>query len=157
MRNWVETLRSASFRGVPFYVESEGVSAGRNIVVHEHVRSEEVWAEDMGRKATRYRVNAYVANDLADIHGQALIAALTVPGAGMLVLPMAGPVSVMISGDIGTNHERSKLGYFGIQFEAVEAGGASLFPSLPLGNRLAATAAGTIAGAARTYLGGFRP
>jgi prophage DNA circulation protein len=158
MRDWTKTLRPASFRGVPFKVETEGLAGGgRHVAVHEHVRSEEILTEDMGRKATRYRVTAYIANDLADIHGAALVAALTQPGSGMLMLPMLGPVDVMISGDISTNHSKDRLGYIGFDFEAVEAGGASLFPSLPLGNRLAAMAAGSIAGISRTLLGGFRP
>lgn len=157
MRDWTKTLRSASFRGVPFQVESEGLTAGRHIATHEFVRSEEVLSEDMGRKARRYRVTAYIANDLADLHGAALVAALTQPGAGTLVLPMLGPVEVMISGDISTSHEKARLGYIGFEFEAVEAGSGSLFPSLPLGNRLAAATAATIGGLARTFLGGFRP
>ncbi|WP_457091398.1 DNA circularization N-terminal domain-containing protein [Microvirga sp. P5_D2] len=157
MRDWTQTLRAASFRGVPFHVETEGLTAGRHVAVHEYVRSEEVWSEDMGRKATRYRVTAYIANDLVDVHGAALVAALTQPGSGMLMLPMLGLVDVMISGDVSTNHSKDRLGYVGFDFEAVEAGGASLFPSLPLGDRLAAAAAASIAGIARTYLGGFRP
>jgi prophage DNA circulation protein len=157
MRDWTKTLRPASFRGVPFHVESEGVVAGRHIAVHEYVRSEEVRAEDMGRKATRYRVTAYIANDLADVHGAALVAALTQPGAGLLMLPMTGPVEIMVSGDVSTNHSKDQLGYVGFDFEAVEAGSSSLFPGLPLGNRLAAAAASSIAGLARSFLGGFRP
>lgn len=158
MRDWTQTLRPASFRGVPFKVETEGLAGGgRHVAIHEYVRSEEVWAEDMGRKANRYRVTAYIANDLADAHGAALVAALTQPGSGMLMLPMLGPVEVMISGDINTNHSRDRLGYVGFDFEAVEAGGASLFPSLSLGNRLAATAAASISGIARSFLGGLRP
>jgi prophage DNA circulation protein len=158
MRDWTKALRPASFRGVPFNVETEGLAGGgRHVAVHEYVRSEEVWAEDMGRRAKRYRVTAYIANDLADVHGAALVAALTQPDSGMLMLPMLGPVEVMISGDISTNHSKNRLGYVGFDFEAVEAGGASLFPSVPLGNRIAATAAGSIAGLARTFLGGFRP
>jgi prophage DNA circulation protein len=156
MRDWTRTLRRASFRGVPFHVESEGLTAGRNIAVHEYVRSEEIRAEDMGRKATRYRITAYIANDLADVHGAVLVAALTQPGSGMLVLPMLGPVEVMISSDISTTHDKERLGYVGFEFEAVESGSGGLFPSLPLGNRLAAAAAGSIAGLARTLLGGFR-
>jgi prophage DNA circulation protein len=158
MRDWTKTLRPASFRGVPFKVETEGLAGGgRHVAVHEYVRSEEIQTEDMGRKANRYRVTAYIANDLADVHGAALVAALTQPGSGMLMLPMLGPVEVRISGDISTNHSKDRLGYVGFDFEAVEAGGSSLFPSLPLGNRLAATAAASIPGLARTYLGAFRP
>jgi prophage DNA circulation protein len=158
MRDWTKTLRPASFRGVPFKVETEGLAGGgRHVAVHEYVRSEEIQTEDMGRKATRYRVSAYIANDLADLHGAALVAALTQPGPGMLMLPMLGPVEVRISGEISSNHSKDRLGYVGFDFEAVEAGGASLFPSLPLGNRLASAAASSIAGIARTFLGGFRP
>jgi prophage DNA circulation protein len=158
MRDWTKTLRKASFRGVPFQVESEGLAGGgRHIAVHEYVRSEDIQTEDMGRKANRYRVTAYIANDLADVQGAALVAALTAPGVGILMLPMLGPLEVRISGDISTNHSRDQLGYVGFDFEAVEAGSGSLFPSLPLGNRLAAAAAASIAGLARTFLGGFRP
>lgn len=157
MRDWIKTLRAASFRGVKFHVQQESLVAGRNIAVHEYVRSEETRTEDMGRKATRYRVTAYIANDQADAHGRALVAALTAPGIGILVLPMLGPVSVMISGDVSTNHEKERLGYYGIEFEAIEAGSGSLFPDLPIGNRLAASSAALIAGLSRNFLGGYRP
>lgn len=156
MRDWTQTLRAASFRGVPFQVEHEGFSGGRNIVTHEYVNSEDVISEDKGRKARRYRLTAYIANDLADVHGAALVAALTAPGAGTLVLPMQGPVEVMIAGDITTSHTKDRLGYLGIEFEAVEAGSGALFPALPLGDRLAAAAAATIASLVRTVVGGFR-
>jgi len=157
MRDWTKTLRPASFRGVPFQVELEGFTGGRNVVTHEYVNSEFVISEDKGRKARRYRVSAYIANDLADVHGAALMAALTMRGAGLLVLPMMGPVEVMISGDITTTHDKTALGYIGFEFEAVEAGSGALFPVLALGDRLAASVAATIAGIARSVIGGFRP
>src|SRR3712207_727954 len=98
MRDWTKTLRPASFRGVPFHVESEGLAGGgRHVAVHEYVRSEEIQTEDMGRKATRYRVTAYIANEIADMHAAALVAALTQPGPGMLMLPILVPVEVRIS------------------------------------------------------------
>jgi prophage DNA circulation protein len=157
MRDWTKTLRPASFRGVPFQVDHEGFAGGRNIATHEYVHSEAVISEDMGRKASRYKITAYIANDLADLHGAALIEALTRPGVGLLVLPLLGPVDVMISGDISTTHERDRLGYVGFEFEAVEAGTGSLFPSLALGDRLAVAAAATIGGLVRSFIGGLRP
>jgi len=154
MRDWTKTLRPASFRGVPFHVETEGLVAGRHVAVHEYVRSEEIQTEDMGRKAKRYRITAYIANDMADVQGAALVAALTSPGPGMLMLPMLGPVEVRISGDVSTNHSKDRLGYVGFDFEAVEAGASSAFPSLALGDRLAGAAAGLLGGAANSMLSG---
>lgn len=157
MRDWRLTLYPASFRGVPFKVENEELGeAGRHVATHEFVRSEEVLSEDMGRRANKYRVTAYIANDLADVQGQLLVSACTRRGAGTLVLPWQGPVEVMCTG-VRTSHERERIGYAAFELEFVESGSASLFPPMALGDRLAAAAAASIAGMARQFLGGSRP
>jgi prophage DNA circulation protein len=146
MRDWRTSLAPASFRGVGFQVTSDELSeAGRHVATHEFVRSEEVLSEDMGRKARKFRVTGYVASDLADLEGQALVEACTRRGAGTLVLPWLGAVAVMCTG-VRATHEKERLGYIAFDVEFVEAGSASLFPQRVLGDRLAAASAGLLAG-----------
>ena len=141
MRNWMVTLRPASFRGVPFYVDEESLpKSGRRVAVHEYVKAEEHGTEDMGRLPREFRIQAYIANDAADSDVQALIAACSTAGPATLVLPFFGSAQVRCTG-CGGKHRKDKLGYVGIDLEFTEAGGDGAgFPSIAIGDRIAACA-----------------
>jgi prophage DNA circulation protein len=85
--NWKEHLRDASFRGVPFKVETGGYGGGRRVAPHEFPKKESVFVEDMGRRSRRFRVTAYVIGDDYVTQRDALAAALDQEGPGTLVLP----------------------------------------------------------------------
>ncbi len=137
MKDWTRSLRPASFRGARFLTETEELSAGgRNVATHEFVRSEDVLSEDMGRKAKKYKVKAYIANDAAEADSAALVSACTAPGAGSLVLPLQGTVQVICT-EISSSHAKEKLGYVEFSLEFVEAEDGPAFPSISLGDRLA--------------------
>lgn len=140
MRDWTKTLRPASYRGVPFYVEKEQVAKfGRAVAVHTYVKSEEHATEDMGRLPREFRITAYVVGDTADARARALIEACSTEGAAPIVLPFFGAAQVRCTGG-NENHEKTKLGYAAFDLEFVEAGedGAG-FPTLALGDRIAAS------------------
>lgn len=94
---WREDLRrityegrefvGASFRGAPFFVEEESRSGGRRLVVHEFPFRDAPIVEDLGGRAKRYRMEAYLLGDNYLDARNALIAALEEPGAGILVHP----------------------------------------------------------------------
>ena len=138
MRNWIKDLRPASFRGVPFFMEKEGIKFGRAIAVHTFVKSEEHATEDMGRLPREFRLTAYVASDRADAQARSLIEACSTEGRATLVLPFYGPVQARCTGG-NENHEKTKLGYAAFDLEFVEAGEDNAgFTSLALGDRIAA-------------------
>lgn len=152
MRDWSKTLRRASFRGVPFHVDSEEfTNGGRNVVTHEFVRSEEFLSEDMGRKGPKPKLKGYVVGDMADLECQALIAACCAPGAASLVMPLLGARQVICT-DVSASVSREKLGYVEVSMEFVDAGSAPAFPSLPIGDRLAVAALETLAGLATSMV-----
>jgi prophage DNA circulation protein len=80
-------LVGASFRGVPFLVETVEVSTGRRIVVHEFPLRNDPFVEDLGRRARRFRVDGYVIGDDYLAKKNALLTALEAEGPGELVIP----------------------------------------------------------------------
>src|SRR5215472_7728816 len=57
---WRKKLRTASFKGAPFFVDQQGQSSGRRTVTHEYPKRDIPYAEDMGRAAYRYQMTGYV-------------------------------------------------------------------------------------------------
>lgn len=81
-------LIGASFRGVPFLVETVERSGGRRVVVHEFPLRDAPFLEDLGRKALGYRVEGYVIGPDYLTQKATLQDALDgVEGPGELVLP----------------------------------------------------------------------
>lgn len=87
-RDWPRTMRPASFRGVPFYVERDQVDTGRRLVVHEFPLKDAPYIEDMGRDTNKISVTAYVIGDDADAQEKALRSACERGGAASLSLPI---------------------------------------------------------------------
>lgn len=78
----------ASFRGVPFFVESSERSGGRRVVVHEFPLRDEPFIEDLGRRARKFRVDGYVIGGDYVAQRDALLSALEdEEGPGQLVHP----------------------------------------------------------------------
>lgn len=84
-------LVGASFRGVPFLVDSSERSGGRRAVVHEFPLREDPFVEDLGRRARTFRVDGYVIGDDYLEQRDDLLAALEdIEGPGELVHPYHG-------------------------------------------------------------------
>jgi prophage DNA circulation protein len=129
MRDWTKLL-PASFNGVPFHVDSEELSAGRRQAVHMVAGEMPPVIEEIGPGARTFSVTAYVTGDLADFKSHALVAALMMPGPGMLVLPIDGPMMAHVVED-GIRRARSKdrNGYIAMDLGFIlagETGGAVL-------------------------------
>lgn len=148
MRDWTKTLRRASFRGVPFWVDEDGPDLGRRVAVHEISGGENPVTEDMGRRATTVYAAAYVTGDAADAVGLALEAACAAPGASLLILPM-DPPRMMHCLSCRRSRRRDAMGYVGYDLEFVEAGqGASTGPlGLPALRSIFSAGAGAVAAA----------
>ncbi len=84
-------LIGASFRGVPFFVESSDLAGGRRTVTHEFPLRDDPFVEDLGRRARVFQVEGYVVGDGYLQQKRALLAALEdAAGAGELVHPYHG-------------------------------------------------------------------
>lgn len=63
--SWLRSLQQASFGAVNFGVDGGSISAGRKTVVHEYAFRDEVWVEDLGKKARRFSIAGFLLeNDL---------------------------------------------------------------------------------------------
>lgn len=144
MRDWAKTLRRASFRGVPFWVDGEEPEVGRRVVAHEISGGEAVLTEDMGARAKSIFVDAYVIGDLADFAGLALERACAAPGASLLILPMdSGEAAHCIA--CARNRRKDRNGVIAYRLEFIRAGGATSFAASGLGQLRTAFDAGVAA------------
>ncbi|GJE27945.1 DNA circularization N-terminal domain-containing protein [Methylobacterium organophilum] len=127
-------LWPASFRGVPFFVLNDEEAGGRRLVVHEFPGRDDPYNEDLGSKARKYEVTAYLASEGAAASARALTAAIDREGAGSLVLPTHGPIQVR-GQDFKRSRERDRLGYIAYSLSFVREGYASaLFTAASLAN-----------------------
>lgn len=94
--SWLDSIQSASFRDVPFYVQEHDSTGGRRVASHEFPSRDLPFTEDMGRKQRKYSLNALVIGADYQLDRDALIDALEEPGAGLLVHPYLGWIKVVI-------------------------------------------------------------
>jgi prophage DNA circulation protein len=144
-RDWLKTLWRASYKGVPFYFESDDEEGGRDNVKHVFPHRDPPYIEDMGEALRFYGGVAYVHGDNADALANALKSALASYGPGTLVVPYFGPVTVHCE-TFKRSTQRDQMGYVAFELKFVRAGAASAFISVPLLQNVAFTAAETLAG-----------
>jgi len=143
-RDWLKTLWPASYKGVPFYFESDDEEGGRDNVKHVFPHRDQPFIEDMGEALRYYGGTAYVHGDNADGLANALKAALSSYGAGMLVVPYFGPVSVHCETFKRSTH-RDQMGYVAFELKFVRTGAATAFISVPALANAAFVAAESVA------------
>lgn len=93
------TLREASFRGVAFEVESADESGGRRLARHEYPLRDVPYAEDLGRKAGEWSIEAFIVQGRKYDYAQARDAlrdALRERGPGTLIHPTLGDITVAV-------------------------------------------------------------
>lgn len=119
---WKERLKTASFRGVPFHIESENASIGRRIQTHEFPNRDKPYSEDLGKIALRPNITAYVIGDDCFAQRDRLIEALNTPGPGTLIHPTLGEMIVCVTDQIkvSTASSEGRMVRFDLHF--VEAG-----------------------------------
>lgn len=84
-----------AFRGVPFFVEDSRDDFGRRIALHEFPQYDIPFAEDMGRRARRFVINAFVVGQNWERDRDKLIAACEKPESGKMTHPDLGEVNVV--------------------------------------------------------------
>lgn len=128
MADWRDSLRTvtiggrkligASFRGVPFLVESSERTGGRRTVTHEFPFRPDPFVEDLDRRARTFKVDGYVLGNDYVAQRDALLAALEdEAGPGELVHPYHG-VRRAICANLSVRETRNDGGMatFAIEF-----------------------------------------
>jgi prophage DNA circulation protein len=122
-------LPIASFRGIPFRIESADTSFGRRNVTHEYPLRDTPYAEDLGKKAREYTINAYEMGTGYTVLRTLLINAIEKNKTpGMLIHPIFGPKTVTPKNCTHRfSNREGGIEYFELTF--VEAG-SNLFPDI---------------------------
>ena len=124
---WRDNYRPASFRGVPFFVESADSTHGRRQAVHEHAQRDVPFTEDLGRKAREFSVSGYLIGLEYQAQRDELIKACETAGPGVLVHPYRGEMTVTCRG-LGVSESSIEGGMCIVKLTFLEAGEAS-YPS----------------------------
>ncbi|MBI3452932.1 MAG: DNA circularization N-terminal domain-containing protein, partial [Rhodospirillales bacterium] len=121
---WRDQLRVASFRGVRFHIEDVAGEGGRRAQVVEYPLRDEPFVEDLGRKARRYRLAAYVLGPDYGGARDALIKACEESGPGTLIHPFQGEIRAVCDA-LSYAESRDRGGHCRFDLSFVEAGAAS--------------------------------
>lgn len=122
-KTW-ENLRPASFRGVAFEVESHSESGGRRIELHEYPLRDTPYAEDLGKKAGKWQIEAFLISRKNSGYVERrdkLREALNASGPGTLIHPYLGELSVSVDG-YSLKETTREGGYCTFSISFVEAG-----------------------------------
>lgn len=107
-QNWLDQLRPASFRDVPFQVDSIDWTAGDNVVVREYPFQDLPTVFRMGAGSEELKFSAYVIGANYHLQRAALMDALT--GPGILMHPTAGAMKVYVAGKFAVRENPSAEG-----------------------------------------------
>ena len=147
--SWEARYQKGSFRGVAFNTKDDSLRGGRRTVLHEYPMRDVPYAQDLGRKARRYQINAVLVGDDYMDRRDALIGALETEGPGLLVHPYYGQLMVVLDGDYSVNQTTADGGMCTVGCTFVDAGD-NVFPAgaAAMSNSLAidSTAAAKVSG-----------
>ncbi|WP_247886990.1 DNA circularization N-terminal domain-containing protein [Azospirillum sp. SYSU D00513] len=119
---WRDQLRPASFRGVPFCVDGDDLSAGRRGQVHEYPQRDKPYVEDLGRATRQISITAYVIGPDYMAARDRLLGAIEEGGPGELVHPMYGTMQVAVVGECRVSHSKDEGGMCRFSLSFTEAG-----------------------------------
>lgn len=119
--SWRERMAPATFRGVPFHVESSERTGGRRGVTHEYPLRDKPFREDLGRQVRGFTVEGYVIGDDYLDQKEALLTALETDGPGVLVHPYYGTKTVAVLGvRVRESRQDGGMATFSIEFQETE-------------------------------------
>ena len=119
---WRDDLQPASFRGVEFFVTGHDHTFGRRIELNQYPLRDDPYAEDLGRRAREWSVEAFVLGENYMARRDALITALETPGPGRLVHRWLGEVTAVVRGDCHLQESTREGGMARFSITFVEAG-----------------------------------
>jgi len=94
MADWADLLLPASFRGIPFFVDTHEKTGGRNAIGHEIPERDNSFSEDMGKRSDGFRITGHVLGDTYFFIRDALITAMEKKEPGILIHPYLGLIDV---------------------------------------------------------------
>ena len=153
--SWLNRLLPGSYFGIPFGIESHKFTGGRRVQQHEYPGRDRPFAEDLGRRARGFTVEAWIVGDNYDINRTALIVALERGGTAPLVHPYVGVH--LVKCERFEVSERSTEGRMcRVTMTLIEAG-SSIFPlnAIDVGHALADFVEGAIGEQVSQFLSGF--
>lgn len=115
-------LVAGSFRGIPFRTVDAEIRVGRRNVVNEYPQRDVPYVDDLGRKARRFVVEAYVIGPGYLFERDALIDALETPGPGELRHPRYGIRRVSVDGEVSIKESPNQGGLARLSVTFVEDG-----------------------------------
>lgn len=121
---WRDHYQPATFRGVPFSVRESNTTGGRRVAVFEYPKRDTPYAEDMGRKARSYELEALIVGEDYFAGRDRLIAALEQRGPGLLVHPYLGRMQIQIQ-EFRLSESTAQGGVATFRVQFVEAGAAA--------------------------------
>ena len=114
---WRDDLLPGSFRGVQFEVEGTERNGGRRKTVLEAPGRDKPFVQDLGKKARRFRLEAFVLGEDYRRRRDALLNALDTSGTGELVHPLWGSVEVTpLEVSISESNKEGGVARFAISF-----------------------------------------
>ncbi|MGS1116869.1 DNA circularization protein [Castellaniella sp. UC4442_H9] len=124
---WRERRQPASFKGVPFEVATDSQPAGPRTQVHEYPQRDKPFVEPLGLKAREIKVAAFVAGDDCLDRRDALLKVINEPGAGELIHPWLGSLTVSCTG-CDYSHDRGAMGVVRFDLTFVEGESDPSYP-----------------------------
>ncbi|MGZ5526881.1 MAG: DNA circularization protein [Methylomonas sp.] len=121
-----EKLLPASFRKIPFQVDSTEFESGRRVQVHEYPQRDKPFVQDLGKSTRNIEFDAFVVGPDYVEQADALIGALEEYGSGILVHPWFQSLTVNVKTCRVSFDRALGLAKFSLSF--VEAGELA-FPS----------------------------
>lgn len=120
-RSFLDDLRPASFRGVPFKVESHQYTGGRRVTFHEFPDRDDPYPEDVGKVGKTFKVVGYlIGDDVAD-QKRKMIEATELRGLGELIHPYFGTMQVQC-GAFSIDENKNEGRIVSISFQFYESG-----------------------------------
>jgi prophage DNA circulation protein len=151
---WKDELLPCSYNGVIFYIDSESLDFGRRLQTNQYPFSDTPNTTNLGRKARKYTLNAYVIGDDYILVRNALLDMIEQTNiAGLLTLPTLAPVLVYPTDECQQVFNNKEGGRETFKLVFVEAG-VNLFPSIGNNTQLQADLA--YAGAAVSIFEDFK-
>jgi prophage DNA circulation protein len=124
---WRDGLRPASFRGVPFEVDTHEREGGRRVAEHEFPLRDQGAVEDLGRSLRKFGFDAFViGDDYMGARDALLTACEDTAGPGTLIHPTLGEFQVICS-RVSVRETKNDGGLAVLSLTFVEAGAS---PSL---------------------------
>lgn len=111
-------LIGATFRGVPFFVESSGRGGGgRRTVSHEFPFRDDPFVEDLGKRARTFKIEGYVIGDDYLDQKNALLDAIDAEGPGELVHPYYGVLrAICTNPEVSEARNEGGIAKFSMEF-----------------------------------------